>query len=75
MNRILQAFAARHPGAVHLVDPGRLVCPTGRFTEKVHGVQLRQDGVHYTPAGAAAFWKWLMPQIAEWVPGTPKAVK
>ncbi|MBB2891360.1 acyltransferase family protein [Flexivirga oryzae] len=73
VNGILVAFAAKHPRTIHLVDPGELVCPSGTFTKKVNGVQLRQDGVHYTKAGAAAFWKWLMPQIARWVPGTPKA--
>lgn len=73
VNRILQAFAAAHPTAVHLVNTNELVCPTGRFTEKVHGVQLREDGVHYTAAGAVAFWKWLMPQLAKWVPDAPRA--
>lgn len=75
VNSALEAFAAKHPKSVHLVDPNQVVCPTGTFTEKVNGVQLRDDGVHYTKAGAAAFWKWLMPQLAKWVPGTPKAGK
>lgn len=75
VNKILRSFAAKHPKAVHLVDPGELVCPSGKFTEKVHGVKMRDDGVHYTKAGAQAFWKWLMPQVATWVPGTPKADK
>jgi lysophospholipase L1-like esterase len=73
VNRALDAFAAKHPKAVHLVEPNEVVCPSGKFTEKVNGVQLRDDGVHYTKAGAAQFWKWLMPQLAKWVPGTPKA--
>lgn len=75
VNQILKTFAAKHSKQVHLVNPGELVCPTGKFTEKVHGVKLRDDGVHYTKAGAEAFWKWLMPQIAKWVPGTPKEKK
>lgn len=75
VNQILQTFAAKHPRVVHLVNPGELVCPSGKFTEQVHGVKMRDDGVHYTKAGANAFWKWLMPQIAKWVPGTPKADK
>ncbi len=73
VNKILHKFAAKHAKQVHLVDPGELVCPDGKFTEKVDGVKLRDDGVHYTKAGARAFWKWLMPQIAKWVPDTPKA--
>lgn len=73
VNKILQSFAAKHPKTVHLVNPGELVCPSGKFTEKVHGVQMRDDGVHYTKAGAQAFWKWLLPQVAHWVPGTPRA--
>lgn len=73
VNKILQTFAAKHPKVIHLVDPGELVCPSGKFTEKVNGVQLRKDGVHYTKAGAQKFWTWLMPQVAKWVPGTPKA--
>lgn len=73
VNQVLATFAAKHPHTVHLVDPAELVCPSGTFTEKVHGVTLRDDGVHYTKAGTIAFWKWLMPQLAKWVPGTPKA--
>jgi len=73
VNQVLESFAAAHSSAVHLVDPNRLVCPTGKFTEKVNGVQLREDGVHYTKAGATAFWKWLMPQLARWAPNVPKA--
>ncbi|HWC21954.1 MAG TPA: acyltransferase family protein [Flexivirga sp.] len=73
VNQILKGFAAAHRKTVHLVNTNELVCPTGKFTEKVHGVQLRHDGVHYTKAGASAFWRWIMPQVAGWVPGTPKA--
>ncbi len=63
LNKILRGFAHAHPDRVHLVDVASRLCPGGEFTEKLHGVRVREDGVHYTAAGAKLFWKWVMPTI------------
>ncbi len=51
-NRMLTSLAASRRATVSLVDYGAMLCPHGRFTEEVDGVQVRSpDGVH-TPAYA-----------------------
>lgn len=62
VNKILADVADQHP-QVHVTDTMSLLCPDGRFQERVDGVRMREDGVHYTQEGARAFWTWLMPQI------------
>lgn len=62
VNAVLEGFATEHD-RVHLADTFSWLCPDGRFHEKIDGVKMRDDGVHYTEAGAHEFWKWLMPQI------------
>lgn len=62
VNRVLVGFAAAHRN-VHVVDVASKVCPGGRFTERIDGVQIRQDGVHYTLQGVPYFWRWVMPAI------------
>ncbi len=62
LNAILRGFASAH-SRVHLFDVASHVCPGGNFTEKLHGVKVRDDGVHYTADGAKLFWKWIMPTL------------
>lgn len=63
VNDILRAFASRHPERVRLLDTGSLVCPDGHYVNDVNGVQLRSDGVHYSPSGAKIFWARFLPGI------------
>jgi hypothetical protein len=64
LDRILRAFAARHPGDVVLVDLAAHVCPGGvPCPERVDGVRLRPDGRHFTPAVAAVEARLLFPQL------------
>ncbi len=56
-NAMLGRVAAEHPSDVRLVDFGAMVCPGGRYTSTVDGVQLRDgDGVHIVPTAAAGQW-------------------
>ena len=71
VNKILQTFAAQHSGQVHLVDSSALLCPNGKYQAKIDGVQMRQDGVHFTNQGVRKWWEWMMPQLKKWVPGLP----
>ena len=65
LNEVYRKFAARNPDRVVLVDLNLLSCPEGRFTDLViDGVRMREDGVHFTPAGSVVVARWLAPQIA-----------
>jgi lysophospholipase L1-like esterase len=56
-----QAIASvRFP--VTLVDMNDFLCHDG-YTNVRNGVTLRQDGLHFTPAGARIVWAWLGPQL------------
>jgi lysophospholipase L1-like esterase len=48
---------------VSVLDVNNLLCPEGRFTGELHGVEMHTDGVHFTRAGALLIWEWLVPQL------------
>ncbi|MHB1710089.1 MAG: hypothetical protein ACYCV7_01615, partial [Acidimicrobiales bacterium] len=76
-NGLLSRVAAEFPTKVSVIDFGRILCPTGSFTELVGGVQVRTpDGIHtpsYAPgnvfvgnstaAVAHAFYRWISPRL------------
>lgn len=62
VNTVLTDFADQHE-RVHLVDTYSWLCPSGSYQDELDGVQVRDDGVHYSDKGAHAFWEWMMPQI------------
>ena len=47
---------------VELVDLHGYLCPDG-YTNTVDGITLREDGLHFTPDGAAYVWKFLAPKV------------
>jgi hypothetical protein len=61
-NALLATAVARVPGA-RLADYGGHVCPDGRYTDRLDGVELRPDGVHLGPDGAREVWSWLAPTL------------
>ena len=67
-NEMVRPIAAEHPATVRLVDFGALVCPGGKYTTTVDGVQLRDgDGVHIVPTPAAGQWlaAHLLPPVVQ----------
>jgi lysophospholipase L1-like esterase len=46
---------------VRVLDFKKKLCPEGRYTDKVGGMQVRSDGVHLTKEGV----QWLTPWIEE----------
>src|SRR5262249_40923169 len=63
-NALLRAEAARHPAGVTVLDLNKLVCPDGRYTASVGGVQVRSAGLHFPPAGVQRrIAPWLLPQL------------
>jgi peptidoglycan/LPS O-acetylase OafA/YrhL len=63
-NVLVRAEAARHPDTTVVLDLNKLVCPDGRYTESINGLQVRSDGLHFTPEGVQQLIApWLMPQL------------
>ncbi|GAA4205091.1 acyltransferase family protein [Actinocatenispora rupis] len=68
-NRLLRSVAGQKHATV--LDLNHLVCPNGRFTWTVDGLQVRSDGLHFTPAGVQqVIAPWLLPQLAAIANGT-----
>lgn len=62
-NRVLEQIAAARQ-RVTLVDLAAFVCPPGdHCKEKVDGVDLRPDGLHFEGPGAAYVARWLVPRV------------
>ena len=62
-NTMLRAAAVRHRATV--IDLNARVCPDGKFTWRAGGVQIRSDGLHFTPIGVRRYIApWLLPQLA-----------
>lgn len=74
LNAIYRQFAAEHPGQVFLVDLNAFADPEGKFTDLyIDGVQMRQDGIHFTTQASYIVARWLMPQILAAAKATPPA--
>lgn len=58
-NRRLAAIAADTSG-VDLLPVGEWICPTRECIEKVDGVTLRQDGLHYDDGGGSVAARWVI---------------
>jgi lysophospholipase L1-like esterase len=44
---------------VRILDLKKKLCPQGRYTDKVDGLQVRSDGVHLTEEGVQWLTPWL----------------
>jgi hypothetical protein len=65
LDAILKQAVASRPFA-HVLDVSDVLCPGGKFLEKLDGVTLRPDGVHLTPQSSALLWKtWLVPRLEQ----------
>jgi peptidoglycan/LPS O-acetylase OafA/YrhL len=65
MNGVLGRFVAAHADRAVLLDLKGFLCPDGRYADRLHGVKVRSDGVHFTPEGAKLAWRWLAPQLRQ----------
>jgi hypothetical protein len=77
LNELIREVAARHPGNVDVVDLNAMLCPGGRYAQRLDGVTVRSaDGVHIQPGSGAWLRSHLLPilhQIGEQRRGQPKA--
>lgn len=63
-NALVRAEAAKHPDIVTVLDLNKVVCPQGKYTESIGGLQVRSDGLHFTPQGVQqVIAPWLLPQL------------
>jgi len=64
-NRLVRKVAAQHPQDISVIDLNRRVCPDGKFTWTIGRLQIRSDGLHFTPEGVQDYIApWLVPQLA-----------
>jgi hypothetical protein len=70
INGLYRDFATAHPDRFSLVDLNKFVSPGGRYAEYIDGVQVRDDGVHFSAAGADMVTAWLVPQLRELLAGS-----
>jgi hypothetical protein len=70
MNDALERLEDAHPAAVRLLDLHSLLCPDGHYVERINGVLVREDGIHFTEGGASIVWQWLAPQLLDIVAAT-----
>lgn len=72
-NKLLVAEQVKRPQQITILDLNKLVCPDGKFTWTLHGLKIRSDGLHYTPAGVQQIIApWLLPKLADIAAGTFK---
>jgi lysophospholipase L1-like esterase len=63
LNELYRQAVMRHPRSAELVDLNRFTSGDGAYTDTIKGVLLREDGVHFSTAGAAVIWRWLNPKL------------
>ncbi|HEX5267255.1 MAG TPA: acyltransferase family protein, partial [Acidimicrobiales bacterium] len=69
-NRLIRAVAAHHPQSVAIVDLGGHTSAGGRYTPYIDGIEMRYDGVHFTPLADRWLAPWLLPQLLALAPPT-----
>jgi lysophospholipase L1-like esterase len=69
-NKLVREVAARHPQSVAIVDLGGHTSVGGRYTPYIDGIEMRYDGVHFTPLADRWLAPWLLPQLLALAPPT-----
>ncbi|MFI5053280.1 MAG: acyltransferase family protein, partial [Acidimicrobiia bacterium] len=71
INALYRDFAVAHPGRFTIVDLNRFVSAHGKYAADLNGVQIRDDGVHFSHDGAVMVDQWLAPQLTAIADGKP----
>lgn len=64
-NVLLRRVAERHPTRVAVLDLNAQTSRGGQYTPVIDGVNLRFDGVHFSPEGARWLQPWLFAALNE----------
>lgn len=59
-NALVRSVIGQHP-KIAVLDLNKKLCPDGVYTANADGIQVRSDGVHFTPEGVS----WLTPWLEE----------
>lgn len=63
LNEQVRAVANAEGAGVEVADLFSRVCPGDEHVDELDGVQLYRDGVHFTEAGGALVWRWLVDEL------------
>lgn len=63
LNGIAAAWATANDAEIY--DNYALLCPGDEVYDKINGVQLYDDGLHYTEAAAPLIWQWIADRIRQ----------
>jgi len=67
VNQQTAQVARSFGGRVLTVDLGPLVCPGGHWVDRIGGVVVRTDGVHFSPKITPVVWAYVMAQVRPWL--------
>jgi lysophospholipase L1-like esterase len=69
VNEVIHELIRRHPTRLSLLTLDDWLCADGKPISSRDGVQLRDDGVHFTHEGAMLTWEqhWI-PELRSLVP-------
>jgi peptidoglycan/LPS O-acetylase OafA/YrhL len=65
LNLLFRTWMTQNSGKATLVDLNRFVSPGGHFADTVNGINIRDDGVHFSPSGADYVADWLGPRLRD----------
>jgi peptidoglycan/LPS O-acetylase OafA/YrhL len=71
VNAVIGEVARSRPDVVRVVDLAAFLCPGGKARDRINGVNIRSDGVHFSPAGAQVMSRWLAPRLEAVIPAGP----
>jgi hypothetical protein len=63
-NALVRQLARSEPRVVSVIDLNRMLSPGGVYTASLHGVDVRYDGIHISPAGGRLLQSQILPAIA-----------
>lgn len=63
LNGLVESWAETHPDDVRVVDLDGALCADG-YPEELHGVQVYNDFLHFSPEVTPMLWKWLLGQVS-----------
>jgi peptidoglycan/LPS O-acetylase OafA/YrhL len=61
LNTVIRRYSAAHPADTTVYDLHAILCPGGRYAGSIGGQQVRDDGIHFTKAGASYTYERLIP--------------
>jgi hypothetical protein len=65
INNLFRSWMSENRGRATLLDLNRFVSPGGHFTDSIDGINIRDDGVHFSPSGSDYVADWLGPRLRD----------